>query len=90
MRQRAIVIVTFCIVAIFPYAGWAQIAGEWEVRVNKIIKKPPRDDPDTLNSKFEFEYRYGGGLPPARFLVANGFSPASISPDTPEHEFGEK
>ena len=78
MRQRAIVVVTFCIVEIFPYAGWAQIAGEWEVRVNKIIKKPARDDPDTLNSKFEFEYRYDGGLPPARFLVANGFSPQAF------------
>ncbi len=67
-------------ISIFPIVASAQIAGEWEIRVNKVIKKPPRIDADTrqaldtLNSKFVFEYRYDGGVPPKRFFVANGFS----------------
>ena len=65
-------------VSFTPNAVWAQTAGEWEIRVNKVVKKPPRNDPDTLKSKFVFEYRYDGGIPPKRFLVANGFSPQAF------------
>ncbi len=87
MKQRTLSLVIMLCVVMFPVAAVAQSAGDWEVRINKVIKKPPRADAmtrselDTLNSKFVVEYRYDGGIPPKRFFVANGFS-AQAFPQT--------
>ncbi len=75
MKQCAFAVAIMFIVAMFPVVSLAQVTGDWEIRVNKVIKKPPREDSDTLKSKFIFEYRHNGGIPPKRFLVANGYSP---------------
>ncbi len=87
MKRRALALVTCLIAVIFPLTAMAQIAGDWEIRINKVIKKPPRasamtrSELDTLKSKFVVEYRYDGGIPPKRFLVANGVS-AQAFPQT--------
>ena len=84
VKQTACAAASVLVAFLFLDTSLAQLPGEWEVRVNNIIKKPPRDDPDTLNSKFIFEYRYEEGIPPKRFLVANGFAPEAF-PQTLQH-----
>ncbi|HIA14526.1 MAG TPA: YbhB/YbcL family Raf kinase inhibitor-like protein [Nitrospirales bacterium] len=78
MKQYVFAVAIVLVVSISPVVSLAQIAGDWEIRVSKVIKKPPRDDSDTLKSKFVFEYRHNGGIPPKRFLVANGYSPQAF------------
>ena len=51
-------------------ASWAGLEGDWDVRVNEVIKKASPDDPDELKTKIVFEYRYHDGLPQERFLIA--------------------
>jgi len=75
MKQFAVAVAIMFVVAMIPVVSLAQVTGDWDIRVNKVIKKPPRENSDTLNSKFIFEYRHNGGIPPKRFLVANGYSP---------------
>ncbi len=71
-------LVTCLMVVVFPCAVSAQMAGDWEVRVNTVIKKPPRDGADVLNGRFVLEYRYDEGLPPEPFWVGVGYSPQAF------------
>ncbi len=75
MKQSVRFIVTLFFLTTVPLVSWAGLEGEWDVRVNEVIKKTSRDDPDKLKAKIVFEYRYHDGLPEERFLVAVANSP---------------
>ena len=64
------VVAVLILLTAFPLVSWAGLEGDWEIRVNEVVKKVSPKDPDELKTKIVFEYRYHDGLPQERFLVA--------------------
>ena len=64
-----------------PVSTFPGTPGEWDVRVQTVVKKPTRMEPDDLKTKTVVEYRYHDGIPPHRFLVAVA-SPQQALPQT--------
>ncbi len=64
-----------------PTTTYSQTPGDWEIRVQSVIKKPARSNPDDLKTNTIIEYRYLDGIPPHRFLVAVA-SPQQAVPQT--------
>lgn len=70
---------TFCVG--LPANAFPGTPGEWDIRVQTVVKKPARVEPDDLKTKTVIEYRYHDGIPPHRFLVAVA-SPQQAFPQT--------